>query len=226
MGVKLLPSTRLGDIPALVDKLLLDPQRQGVIIKEETDDLLCREGGIVVASRLSTLVENGLEENILPHQLGLACIADVGADIPPHVGDDDYVLECTVSTELSEHAEVPPGYPTHPNIRDRVKVEDTSKHVTSSVPVYGTIPSVRYEFCFFLKNWPELHVRGFEEGCYRFEDIYVAPCGIVESRSVDQDDTTAVHIVSLSRLYLTRARFQPPVNSEIGSAEEVYELFK
>jgi hypothetical protein len=38
----------------------------------------------------------------------------------------------------------------------------------------------------------EFHLRGCEEGCDHFEDIRVAPRGIVESGRVNQNYTTTV----------------------------------
>jgi hypothetical protein len=71
-----------------------------------------------------------------------------------------------------------------------------------------------------------LYVRFFKEGCDRFENIYVAPLAIVESGGIDQNDTTAIQIERAGGLNRIRARSEPFTNSKIGSADEIYELFK
>ena len=117
----------------LVDEFHLDEKRQGVIIEGETDDVLGRGNGVVVTSHLAALVEDRLEEDIVPHQLGLACVTDPGADFFPHVGDDNDILEGGVATEPSEHIEILRRCPAHPEIRDPVEVKDTCERVTSFV---------------------------------------------------------------------------------------------
>jgi len=59
------------------------------------------------ASDLDTFVEDGLEENIFPHQLGFTCSPDLRVDFPPHIGDDHDVLKGAVATEFSERIEIP-----------------------------------------------------------------------------------------------------------------------
>jgi len=70
----------------------------------------------------------------------------------------------------------------------------------------------------------EIHSRGCKEGCDHFEDICVAPRGIVESGCIDQNDTTTVQIEITRELYGVRARPQPSANAEVGSADEIGEL--
>jgi len=93
-----------------------------MIIKDETDDIFRRGNVVLVTSHPGTLVEDGLEEKIIAHQLCLASFADLGVDVAPPVGDDDNILEGGVSTESSEHSEVLRRYPTHSGIGDPVEV--------------------------------------------------------------------------------------------------------
>jgi hypothetical protein len=72
---------------------------------------------------------------------------------------------------------------------------------------------------FFFKTEPDLHARGFKEGCDHLENICVAPRGIVESRSVDQNDRMSVQIERVCYLHRIRARSQPVAYSEMGSAD-------
>ena len=114
--IQLLAGTRVGDIHVLVNKFLLDEQRQGVVVEDATDDRLRRANGVPVPGHLGAFLENGLEEDVLPHQFRFALVTDPAADFSPHVSDDDDILEGVVTAELSEHAEVLPRQPRHPEI--------------------------------------------------------------------------------------------------------------
>ena len=63
-----------------------------------------------------------------------------------------------------------------------------------------------------------IDLRDFEEGRNHIENVRVAERGIVESRSVDQNDTTTIQIESVRRLNGVRARSQSFADSEVGSA--------
>ena len=96
-----------------------------------------------MSSHLGTLVENGLEEDILPHQFCLAVVTGLGVDFSPHVGDDDDILKGVIATELSEHVEVPRRYPAHSEIGDPVEIEHPGEPVTAFVSADGGM----CEFC-------------------------------------------------------------------------------
>ena len=122
LPIQLLTSTRLRDILVLIDQFHLYAQWYGVIVEDQTNDLLGRGDGVLVASDLGTLVEDGLEENVIRHQLGFTRLTDLGVDFPPHVGDDDNIPKGAFATELLEHLEIPGRNPTHPEVGDAVEV--------------------------------------------------------------------------------------------------------
>jgi hypothetical protein len=187
--------------------------------KDETDDPFRRGSSIVVTNDFSTLVENRLEGKVIPHQFGFACVTDAGVDLPPHVSDDDNVLESLIPTKLPEHVEVLPRYPTHPKTGDPVEVKDASERDTFFVSTWGIFHEKGRFSVFFFKTEPDLHARGFKEGCDHLENMCVAPRGIVESRSVDQNDRMSVQIERVCNLHRIRARSQPVAYSEIRFAD-------
>jgi hypothetical protein len=71
-----------------------------------------------------------------------------------------------------------------------------------------------------------LHLRGRKGGRDHFKNICVAPGGVVESRCINQKDTTTVQIESTRGFYGVCARSQPFANAEVGPADEVNELCK
>jgi hypothetical protein len=80
---------------------------KGLSPKDETDVSFRRESGILVTFHPSAIVENGVEEVILPLQLGLTFLTDLDVHLPPHLGDDDDFMESIVAAELPEHLKVP-----------------------------------------------------------------------------------------------------------------------
>ena len=108
-----------------------------MVVEDMADDRFRRGNSVLVPGHLCALLENGLEEDVLVLQFCFAIGTDLGIDFSPHVGDDDNVLECVVTAELSEHTEVLPRQPSHPEVGDPVEVEDPGKPATPFVSVCG-----------------------------------------------------------------------------------------
>jgi hypothetical protein len=71
-----------------------------------------------------------------------------------------------------------------------------------------------------------IYSRGCEKGSDHFENICVAPRGVVESWCVDQNDTTTVEIKSTRDLHGVCAGPQTPTNAKVCSADEIDKLCK
>ena len=65
-----------------------------------------------------------------------------------------------------------------------------------------------------------LHSRGCKKGSDIFQNIYVIPRGVTESRRINQNDAMAVEVKSVRKLCSACA------GSKVSSTEEIYELCK
>ena len=81
----------IDDVLVLVDELDLDLKRGRFILHDASNDVVGRLGSVVVTGELCTFIEDLLEK--VGGELLLASFPDSLRDLPPHVGNEDDVLE-------------------------------------------------------------------------------------------------------------------------------------
>ena len=81
--------------------------------------------GIIVANHSGALVEDRFEK--ITREFALAGFTDVTRDLAPHVGDENDVLQCRVTTKFVEHPKIPPSDSSKPIIGDAVDIDDPGK---------------------------------------------------------------------------------------------------
>ena len=162
-----------------------------------------------MTSHLCTPLEDGFEEHILLLQLSLAFLTHQAVDFFPLIRDDNDIPEGPPTAEFLEHSEVLSQRPSHPVVGDLVEVEDTGE--LDALPV-SVCRKCREAFscknCMLgFRKCIHVYLRGFEESRDHVKNVDVAPHGVVESGSIDQNDPASVQIEGPSRLYGVRAGF-------------------
>ena len=86
------------------------------------NDAVSRLDGVVVASHLSAFVESRFQK--IARKILLASFADVERDFSPHVGDENNVPHCPITTKCAEQVVSPSRNPAKLIVRDPVDVYD------------------------------------------------------------------------------------------------------
>ena len=133
-------SSRVDDSLPFIHYLSLDLQHDRMVPDNRPNDIVGGFGGVVMADHLGALVEDRFEK--FTGQLVLAVLALFGRDLAPHVGDEDDVLQCRVTTKLTEHPEIPSGHSSEPLFGDTVNVDDPGKLASPLVSVKRFSPEI------------------------------------------------------------------------------------
>ena len=96
----------------------------GVILRNLPNDVVSGLDGVVMASNSCTLGKGQFEE---VGKFPLADFANPGMYRVPHVGDDNNVLQCRTTTEITERVEIPFCDSGRSAVGDSVDVDDSSK---------------------------------------------------------------------------------------------------
>ena len=97
------------------------------------NDAVSGFGGVVVASRLGALLDGRFEESVL--EFPFIKFADAPSVAPPHIGDDNNVLQRWSAAELKEHNDIPSGHPGKSTVGALVDVDDPGELSSSFVSV-------------------------------------------------------------------------------------------
>ena len=121
--------------------------------------------------------EKGSEEFLL------ASFAEIGRDRVPHVGDDNNVLQCRVTTEVTERAEIPSCDSGRPVVGDAVDVDDPSKLGTFPISVEKLVRKTR-------TTNVNGHLHSGHE-IYNLQNL-LGLRGIIKARGVDESHCVSV----------------------------------
>ena len=123
------------------------------------------------------LVDDRFEK--FTEELALAILTILGRDLAPHVGDENDVLQCSVTTEFPEHREITSGHFGKSFVGDTVHVDDSGGLGTSLVS--------GKKFC--RRDWEiakaDVDSRGGQESCNPPKNIQITHSGVIESRGID-----------------------------------------
>ena len=110
----------IDDVLALVDELALDLEGNRDVLHDGSNDVVRRLCSIIMAGNPGAFFQHWFEE--LSDKFLLANLPDTFRDLPPHIGYEDNILECLVSTELVEHLKVASRNASESVVRNAVDV--------------------------------------------------------------------------------------------------------
>ena len=118
----------------LIHQLDLNPQRYRLILNQMRKNSPRHFGRVVVSNHLSALVNHGLEESFVCHELLLTVFAKVWFNLLPSIRYDYNVLESIFAAKLTEHPKISGSYTSHTDVSDTVHVDDAVETLTGFVP--------------------------------------------------------------------------------------------
>ena len=112
-------------VPAFSRRVPLDLRYSWAIYHDPPNDIAGGLSSVVVANHSCTIVEGTSEKST--GEFFLASFTNLTRDPTPHVGDENDVLQCRVTAELTEGPDIPSGDFCTLIVGDSMDVDDSSK---------------------------------------------------------------------------------------------------
>ena len=151
----------------LIHQLSLNLQHPRVILYDMPNDIVSGLGGVVVANNSCALVEERFEK--FGAECFLVIFTNLGRDFVPHVGDENDVLQCSITPEFPGHPKIPFGDSGKPFVGDTLDVDDPSKPRAFLVSIKKFSPEDQETTNVNVDS------RGGQESCNRVQNIRIAP---------------------------------------------------